>query len=129
LRAHHPALAHDVELSVLPSQPTADATPRYVLLVATTSEAARAAPLDERAVSASLDAMLCDLNAEWRAKRESGRLAPIEVVRAPYPQVAAALDRRTEDDADVAQRAWESQFKLNPLTRVRFEELASKLGR
>jgi hypothetical protein len=66
-------------------------------------------------------------NAEWRAKRDSERLGPIAVVRASYQAVAAALDRRTADDDDVAQRAWESQFKLNPLTRVRFEEIAARL--
>lgn len=129
LRARNAALADDVELSCLPSQPSDGGAPRYVLLVVATSARGRARldALDLASVSRALDEELSAHNPEWRAKRQSERLGSIEVVRTSYAAVAAALDRRTTNDEAVSQRAWESQFKLNPLTRVRYEEIAERL--
>jgi hypothetical protein len=132
LRGRFAVLADDVELSCLPSQPRDDAPPRYVLLVVATSAPGRARidaldASDVALLARTLDDELRAHNAEWCAKRDSGRLGAIEVMRTSYQAVAAALDRRTADDHDVAQRAWESQFKLNPLTRVRFEDIQARL--
>jgi hypothetical protein len=56
-------------------------------------------------VAASCDALLCEINCEYRAKRASGRLGPIEIQNVKLSDFVAM------------NRTWETQFKLLPLLR------------
>ena len=107
LREQHPELA-DVPLSCLPTRPAND-LPGYVLLVTTANTPA--------GLGNRFDAALGEINAEYHAKRSSGRLAAPRVVSHPYAAVAAAL----------GGPHWESQFKLAPLTQRLFEEIDAAL--
>ena len=62
-----------------------------------------------------LDLLLQDLNDEYQIKRESGRLGSVTLEVKPYAEVAAMLDARTQNESDIHQAVWESQFKLPPL--------------
>ena len=94
LRAMYPALLTDRFLTCVPSQP-----PHYKLLLIGDSR-----PGDD-ALAASCDALLCEINCEYRAKRISGRLGSIEVVNV------------TLDDFTGTNPTWETQFKFLPLLR------------
>jgi hypothetical protein len=90
----YPALLTDRFLTCVPSQP-----PHYKLLLIGDSR-----PGDD-ALAASCDALLCEINCEYRAKRDSGRLGSIEV-------------RNVTFDAFIATNpTWETQFKFLPLLR------------
>jgi hypothetical protein len=94
LRVMYPALLTDRFLTCVPSQP-----PHYKLLLIGDSR-----PGDD-ALAASCDALLCEINCEYRAKRDSGRLGSIEV-------------RNVTFDAFIATNpTWETQFKFLPLLR------------
>ncbi|MSQ04277.1 MAG: hypothetical protein EXR71_20755 [Myxococcales bacterium] len=120
----HPRLsALAAQLTVMPSWPDGDALPRYRLVVAHPS-ARLDAPPDLDALAHDLDAGLAALNDEYATKRSSGRLGAPVAHLVPYDRVAEALDARRVGPDQGASRGWESQFKLMPLTRVRWEELA-----
>ena len=94
LRAMYPSLLTDRLLTCMPSQP-----PHYKLLLIGDSH-----PGDD-ALAASSDALLCEINCEYRTKRASGRLGPIEVVNVNL------------NDFVAANPSWETQFKFLPLLR------------
>jgi hypothetical protein len=129
VRARFPTLPADVERCCFPTQPTTTALPGYVLVLAPTTSTSLAAmdAFDVAAVAAVFDEALAAQNAEWRAKRQSGRLAPTRAVVVPHEALAMAYDRRTDGEASVAARAWESQFKLTPLVKRRWEDVAARL--
>lgn len=94
LRAMYPALLTDRFLTCAPSQP-----PHYKLLLIGDSR-----PGDD-VLAASCDALLCEINCEYRTKRSSGRLGPIEVLNIKL------------NDFVHANPTWETQFKFLPLLR------------
>jgi len=94
LRSMYPALLTDRFLTCVPSQP-----PHYKLLLIGNSR-----PGDDL-IAASCDALLCEINCEYRTKRSSGRLGPIEVVNIKL------------NDFIQTHPAWETQFKFLPLIR------------
>lgn len=124
LEAELPELRNiSAQLTTLPSWPEGDPLPRYRLVVAHPGKSAEDAPGAD-ALRSTYDRALCDLNEEYAAKRNSGRLAPPDVSILPYDRLAAALDAQRAVDTSGGRRAWESQFKLTPLTRRRWEELS-----
>jgi uncharacterized membrane protein YGL010W len=129
LRRRFAALAAGVELVCFPSHPEGALLPGYQLIVAPTlarrAEVER--DLELASVASSFDEIMCDLNTELAAKLASGRLAPTRAGIVPHEALAIALDRRTRSDDDIAKRAWESQFKLTPLVKKRWEEIAPAL--
>ena len=94
LREMYPALLTGRFLTCMPSQP-----PHYKLLLIGDSRPG------EHVLAASCDALLCEINCEYRTKRSSGRLGPIEVVNIKL------------EDFVKTNPTWESQFKFLPLLR------------
>lgn len=83
------------------------------------------APDPAPSLSTAFDRVLGEINREYADKRASGRLAVPRLSRVAYDDVAAAaLDPRADGREGTAQRAWDSQFKLLPLLRQTWEELA-----
>jgi hypothetical protein len=91
----YPALLNDRLVTCMPSQPP----PHYKLLLIGDSR-----PGDD-VLAASCDALLCEINCEYRAKRSSGRLGAIEVVNIKLKDFVAT------------NPSWETQFKFLPLLR------------
>ncbi len=94
LRAMYTALLTDRFLTCVPSQP-----PHYKLLLIGDSRPG------EDALAASCDTLLCEINCEYRIKRSSGRLGPIEVLNVKLNDFVATNPN------------WETQFKFLPLLR------------
>lgn len=97
LRAMYPALLNDRFVTCMPSQPP----PHYKLLLIGDSRPG------EDVLAASCDALLCEINCEYRTKRSSGRLGAIEVLNVKLKDLVAT------------NPAWETQFKFLPLLRDR----------
>lgn len=134
LRARFPVLSEGVELTVVPAGPGEraphESVPGYVLVLAPTRPSAAAAvqALPHEPIADALDAALRAHNHEFENKRASGRLGGFTVAHVPYEALAQALDRRSEGAHDEALRPWESQFKLNPLVKVRWGALRARLS-
>jgi hypothetical protein len=94
LRAMYPLLLTDRLLTCVPSQP-----PHYKLLLIGDSHPG------DNGLAASCDALLCEINCEYRAKRASGRLGPIAVQNVKLSDLVAT------------NPTWETQFKFLPLLR------------
>ena len=94
LRLMYPTLLTDRFLTCVPSQP-----PHYKLLLIGDSR-----PGDDL-IAASCDALLCEINCEYRTKRSSGRLGPIELVNIKL------------NDFVQTNPTWGTQFKFLPLIR------------
>lgn len=95
LRAMYPTLLTDRFLTCVPSQP-----PHYKLLLIGDSHPG------DGILAISCEALLCEINCEYRTKRSSGRLGPIELVNMKL------------SDFVQTNPAWETQFKFLPLIRV-----------
>ena len=96
LRARYPALLAGQILTCLPSQP-----PHYkVLLIGDPRNT------HNDVLAACCDALLSEINCEYKSKRTSGRLGPIEVVSIRLKDFLAMNPR------------WETQYKFLPLIRV-----------
>ena len=100
------------EMTLIPSFPKEALCPNYILCLAQVSEGVADSKAAEK-----FDTLLQTINEEYQSKRTSGRLGPISLEVKPYAQVAAMLDTRTQNQQDIAQAVWESQFKLPPLWR------------
>jgi hypothetical protein len=96
LRDRYPAALAGRFLTCVPSQP-----PHYKLLLIGDS------PNEDfhTVLATSCDALLSEINCEYRTKRTSGRLGPIEVVSV------------TLNDFVALNHTWETQFKFLPLMR------------
>ena len=95
LRTMYPVLLNDRFITCMPSQPP----PHYKLLLIGDSR-----PGDD-VLATSCDALLCEINCEYRIKRSSGRLGPIEVRNVKLNDFVATNPN------------WEMQFKFLPLLR------------
>jgi len=98
LRARYPALLADRFLTCVPAHP-----PHYKVLLIGELQTNVAELHDVLAVGC--DALLSEINCEYRTKRASGRLGPIEVVNVRLKDFVAVND------------TWETQFKFLPLMR------------
>ncbi|HLM24368.1 MAG TPA: GH3 auxin-responsive promoter family protein [Pyrinomonadaceae bacterium] len=99
LRASYSSLLADRFLTCVPSQP-----PHYkVLLVGDSST-----PNSHDFLAARCDQLLCEINCEYRSKRVSGRLGPVEVVSTKFNEFVAMNGN------------WETQFKFLPLIMSSF---------
>lgn len=118
----HPRLAQlSAQLTVMPSWPEGEVLPRYRLVIAHPSTRVEYPP-DLSSIEHDLDSGLSALNDEYATKRSSGRLGSPIAHLLPYDFVAARLDSRREGAGTGSARGWESQFKLMPLTRVKWED-------
>jgi hypothetical protein len=96
LRARYPALLANRILTCVPSQP-----PHYKVLLIGDSPTA-----NHQELTAYCDALLSEMNCEYKSKRTSGRLGPVEVVSMSLKHFVAM------------NPAWETQYKFLPLMRV-----------
>ena len=92
LRVMYPALLKDRFLTCVPSQP-----PHYTLLLIGDLRSG------DDVIAATCDALLCEINCEYRTKRASGRLGPIEAVNIKLNEFVQT------------NPTWETQFKFLPL--------------
>jgi hypothetical protein len=123
LEAEMPELvALGAQLTTMPSWPEGKILPGYQLLIAHPGEAPTHR-VETTTLANVFDAALARLNSEYAAKRQSGRLAPPEARLMAYNRVAEALDAQRTGAPSGHDRAWESQFKLMPLTRRRWEDV------
>ena len=96
LRARYPSLVANRFLTCVPSQP-----PHYkVLLVGDHSSNIENS---HDFLAARCDELLCEINCEYKSKRASGRLGPVEVVSTKLKEFVATNSN------------WETQFKFLPL--------------
>ena len=96
LRARYPVLLTDRVLTCVPSQP-----PHYKVLLIGDSHI-----IDHDEIAACCDELLSEINCEYRSKRTSGRLEPVEVVSISLKEFAAM------------NPTWETQYKFLPLIRA-----------
>ena len=96
LRASYPSLLADRFLTCVPSQP-----PHYKVLLVGESKVENSYDF----LAARCDELLCEINCEYRSKRASGRLGPVEVVSTKFKEFVAMNSN------------WETQFKFLPLIR------------
>ena len=104
LRTEFEALGAGAYLTLVPS---GDGVLPHYWLLRVDSKAADAAPME--VVALRCDALLSELNSEYRAKRASGRLGPM---------LGASLDRDEflhQMGGSQASGSWEAQFKFLPL--------------
>jgi hypothetical protein len=106
LRAEFPALDRDAFLTCMPAVPAGEDQPFYHLIRIRREPGDGAAGLD--AVAARCDAILEELNAEYRAKRESGRLGAMR-------GMTVNLEDFLERVGGPRRDSWEAQFKFLPL--------------
>ena len=100
LRARYPSLLADTFLTCLPSQP-----PHYKVLLVGEHDSENSFGF----LAARCDELLCEINCEYRIKRASGRLGPVEVVSTNFNEFVSINSN------------WESQFKLLPLIMSSFD--------
>jgi hypothetical protein len=113
LRRDRVLQAGDV-VACVPSHPIDDAMPHYKLLCALVTEDTDARAVD--AIAETADRQLAGLNLEYRAKRESRRIGPMRAIRMRLSDLVAVAARHGMARPD-------TQFKLPPLIRRRWEEL------
>jgi hypothetical protein len=91
-------------LTCIPSQPEEDSIPHYkILIVADQSSDVKDSLVQ---LSKSCDKILADINCEYKAKRESGRLGPVRSMSITHSDFLK-LNRVSD--------SWETQFKFLPL--------------
>jgi hypothetical protein len=100
LRASYPSLLADKPLTCVPSHP-----PHYKVLIVSDSDL----ETSHNFLAARCDELLCEINCEYRSKRTSGRLGPIEVVSTKFQDFVAMNSN------------WETQFKFLPLIMSSFD--------
>jgi hypothetical protein len=100
LRASYPSLLADRFLTCVPSQP-----PHYKVLLVGDHDSENSFDF----LAARCDELLCEINCEYRSKRASGRLGPVEVVSTKFNEFVAMNSN------------WETQFKFLPLILSSFD--------
>ena len=93
----------DKFLTCIPSQPAEESVPHYKLVVI--ADELRDSHLQTE-VFESCDRLFAQINCEYKAKRESGRLGPVRLVTMTRPDFLK-LTR--------VSKSWETQFKFLPL--------------
>lgn len=105
LRAMYPSLLTDRFLTCVPTQ-SSETLPYYHLLIVGNNR--RTSERSHALIAARCDQLLRQINCEYRSKRSSGRLGPIECTEA---------DIRDFAEQFAGNSAWETQFKFLPLIR------------
>jgi hypothetical protein len=105
-----------VQLTTAPSHPEGDRLPGYHLVLAVPGGVL---DVDRQTLAERFDQHLRTINEEYESKRASDRLKPPRASVIDYDTLAAAI----RGGADVQARGWDSQFKLLPLLRTRWETL------
>ncbi len=100
LRASYPSLLADRFLTCVPSQP-----PHYKVLVVGNDDVEHSYDI----LASRCDELLCEINCEYRIKRASGRLGPVQVVSTNFNEFVAMNSN------------WETQFKFLPLIMSPFD--------
>lgn len=113
LRDEFPELRPDDFLTCVPSWPPGEALPHYKLVV--TRSAGDERICEDEEVARRCDRLLGDVNSEYKAKRETGRLAPIRVVRMSWATFAECVAGPRHE------AGWENQVKSLPLLRHTWE--------
>jgi len=93
----------DKFLTCIPSQPAEDSVPHYKLVVI--ADQLRDGRLQTK-LSESCDRLFGEINCEYKAKRESGRLGPVQLV---------CMERSDFLKMVSVSKSWETQFKFLPL--------------
>jgi hypothetical protein len=88
----------------IPSKPEGDPVPHYKIVIVTDESKYVQHSLDH--LSAYCDHLLAEVNCEYKAKRESGRLGPVQSVSMTHSDFLK-LNR--------VSVSWETQFKFLPL--------------
>jgi hypothetical protein len=115
LRAQQPSIRDVAFVTCLPSLPGGDVLPHYKIAVVGGNNAGA----DEAAaIARDCDRMIQDENREYRHKRESGRLGPIQAVFLSMRAFAARLGGKAATSLD-------GQFKFLPLYRRLWEKADS----
>ena len=105
LRALYPSLLADRFLTCVPAQ-SSDAVPHYELLLVGDQHGSPDSIHD--LIAGRCDELLGEINCEYRSKRSSGRLGPIQCTHADIRDFAETFSNNS---------AWETQFKFLPLLR------------
>jgi len=72
--------------------------------------------------------ILSVVNNEFEKKRMSGRLGQSKMCFIDYNTLASHADKRTQSKADAVQHAWESQYKLAPLSMIEWDDITTSLN-
>jgi hypothetical protein len=105
LRAIYPSFLADQFLTCVPTE-SSKTVPHYQLLIL--GEKLHISDSYHSFIAARCDELLSEINCEYRSKRSSGRLGPIECTHADIRHFAEIF---------AANCAWETQFKFLPLIR------------
>jgi len=106
-------LGPDTFLTCVPSHPSDEPVPHYKIVLVERGEAAGGLG----ALAARCEARFREANPEYRAKVESGRLAPVRPVLVGLETFVALVGGERH------RGAWEAQFKFLPLYRRTWEDL------
>jgi hypothetical protein len=116
LRYSHARSFSDKFLTCIPSQPAEDPVPHYKLVVI--ADQLRGVQFKTK-LSERCDQLFAEINCEYKAKRESGRLGPVRLVtltRSDFLKLARVSN------------SWETQFKFLPLYLQTWEAMRKDEG-
>jgi hypothetical protein len=110
----------DDVLTCVPSSPPAPGRPHYKVIVLSRSRSPTPSEAQDGdgKIAEYTERRLRGLNREYREKRLSGRLGPVEVTRMPWPSFVTRLS------GSDSESSWENQLKLLPLLRRTWEALS-----
>jgi hypothetical protein len=103
IRCSQARLFSDKFLTCIPSQPAEDSVPHYKLVVIANQIGDGHLQTE---LSESCDRLFANINCEYKAKRESGRLGPVRLV---------CMERSDFLKLARVSKSWETQFKFLPL--------------
>ena len=113
LREEYAGLEDGRLLTCFPSHPPGEPIPHYKLALVVPDEATASS---FRGISERLDALLGEINGEYRSKRESKRLGAVRLEQISMSEFRRRMPAATRGD-------WESQFKFLPLYPYLWESL------
>ncbi|MBA3441769.1 MAG: GH3 auxin-responsive promoter family protein [Pyrinomonadaceae bacterium] len=117
LREEFASLKSDAFLTCVPSQPVDEPLPHYKIVLIGAFDESTEISVDE--LAGRCDALLGEMNCEYKSKRESGRLGHVQLVRMPINNFI----NRMSGPQHPAN--WETQFKFLPLYRRTWESLSA----
>lgn len=99
----------------------------YYQLVIVLPYGAKKPAIQDHEIIKQFESSLSLINDEFSKKRNSRRLGETRMCYVDYNTLARHADRRTQSRADVVQHAWESQYKLTPLSTIEWEDIATSV--
>ena len=100
--------------------------PYYQLVIVLTHGVIKPA-IPKHEIIKDFESTLSAVNNEYKKKRTSGRLGQPRLCFIDYNTLASHADRRTQSKADAVQHAWESQYKLAPLSMIEWDDISTSL--